>query len=370
MGGASCELVHFEDREIKNSISLNFGSLSLMEEFSLKDVIDKEKEDSLNLYLEKQFSGVTWLKNLENLPLVGVGGTIRNLGKINMKQKNYPIENLHNYFIENSEFHNLYSFLQNKDYKEKQKVEGLAKSRADIVGGAAFVFSKLITYANLTGVNISGKGIREGFLYNHLNQRGKEISDVFSYGLFNVCERYRINRRHGEAIYKTFVELHDKFEILHKLPKNEKIIKSLSYLCLSGVNISYYDHDLHSFYTILNSRLDGVTHKELLITALASSQQNKRNSLFDNYKNFLSEEDVYAINIYGILISFSKTFNRLHEREVREFGIIIDNDDVFVEVFSKEAITLEIKIAMESSKRFEKLLNKKLHIKNTVKLGR
>ena len=367
MGGASCELVHFENREIKNSVSLNFGSLSLMEEFLLKDSITPEKEEQLNLYLEKEFSNVPWLKSLTNVALIGVGGTIRNLGKIHMKQKNYPIENLHNYFIEKTDFNKLYDFLKDKDYREKQKVEGLAKSRADIVGGASFVFSKLIDYANLTGVNISGKGIREGFLYNHLNERGKKLDDVFSYGLFNVCERYRINREHGEAIHKTFLELFEKFAILHKLEKNEKIIKSLSYLCLSGVNISYYDHDLHSFYTVLHSRLDGVTHKELLITALASSQQNKRNTLYETYKNFLTEEDIYTINIYGILISFSKTFNRLHEREVNEFGVTIDNENVFVEVFSKEPITLEVKIAMESSRRFEKLINKKLHIKNTVR---
>lgn len=366
MGGASCELVHFEDREIKNSVSLNFGSLSLMEEFLLKDIVDEDAERALNAYLEKEFSLVPWLKEVKGIPLVGVGGTIRNLGKINMKQKFYPIENLHNYFLNKEELNNLYDFLKPKDYKEKQKIEGLAKSRADIVSGASFVFSKLANYAELTGVVISGKGIREGFLYNHLDERGKKIEDVFQYGLFNVCERYGVNREHGEAIYKTFLEIFEKLQPIHNLEKNEKIIKTLSYLSFSGVNISYYDHDIHSFYTILNSRLDGVSHKELLISALSSSQQNKRNSLYENYKGFLSEKEMFLTNVYGLIISFSKTFNRLHGSEVKEFGITIKDENVFMEIFSKEPINLEIKIAMESSKRFEKLLNKKLYIKNIV----
>lgn len=363
MGGASCELVHFENREIKNSISLTFGSLSLMEEFLLKDIIDLEKEKALDFYLEKQFNEVPWLKELKEIPLVGVGGTIRNLGKINMKKNSYPIENLHNYFINTSELESLYTLLKTKDYKEKQKIEGLAKSRADIVGGASFVFNKLVKYASLTGVVISGKGIREGFLYNHLNTRGKEIHNVFNYGLFNVCERYSVKTDHSQEIFNTFLELFDKLKFLHNLEKNEKIIKTLSYLCLSGINISYYDHDIHSFYTILNSKLDGISHKDLLKAALASSQQNKRNTLYDNYKNFLNEADINEINIYGILISFAKTFNRLHGKEVSNFIITDRNETIFIELSSKEDISLEIKIAMDSAKRFEKVFNKKIIIK-------
>lgn len=367
MGGASCELVHFENRIIKNSVSLNFGSLSIMEEFSLKENIPEDKEIILNDYLTKEFEKVSWLKSINGIPLVGVGGTIRNLGKIHMKSSLYPIENLHNYHISNEDFFAIYDYVKTKDYKEKQKIDGLAKSRADIISGASFAFSKLIKYANLSGVTISGKGIREGFLYNHLSQNGKEIDDVFSYGLFNVCERYKVQTEHGEAIYKTINELFDKLQDIHNLEKNDKIMKTLAYLCLSGVNISYYDHDIHSFYTILQSRLDGISHRELLITALASSQQNKRNTLYDQYKNFLDPEDIYTINVYGILISFSKTFNRLHEREVLEFKIDTHDEIIDFEVVSKEPITLEVKIAMDSAKRFEKLFNKRLNIQNKVR---
>jgi len=364
MGGASCELVHFQNREIKNSISLNFGSLSIMEEFGLKDIINEDKERILEESIEKQFEKVSWLKDLKDIPLVGVGGTIRNLGKINMEKTKYPIPNLHNYYLTPQELDGIYNLLKVKDFKEKQRVEGLAKSRADIVSGASFVFSKLVKYANLNGVVISGKGIREGFLYNYLTTRGKEIDDVFKYGLFNVCERYGISKEHGAEIYATFIELFDKLKFLHNLERNEKIIKTLSYLCLSGINVSYYDHDIHSFYMILNSRIDGITHKELLMTALAASQQNKRNTSYEKYKTILNEKDIYEINIYGLLISFAKTFNRLHGKEVSNFEIEVIGDSLYMELASKECIALEIKIAMDSSKRFEKLFNKKLFIQH------
>lgn len=362
MGGSSCELVHFVDREIQNSISLNFGSLSIMEEFQLRDSITLEKEELLNNYIEKQLTAISWLKNIKDIPLIGVGGTIRNLGKIHIENTAYPIPNLHNYFISPSQLETVYELLKNKDFKEKQKVEGLAKSRADIISGASFVFLKIVNYAKLKGILISGKGIREGFLYNYLTTRGQEIKDVFAYGLFNVCERYEISKEHGEEIYGTFNELFDKLKFLHNIEKNDKISKTLSYLCLSGVNVSYYDHDFHSFYMILNSRIDGLSHKELLMTALAASQQNKRNNIYEKYKGFLDEKDIYELNIYGLLICFAKTFNRLHGKEVKNFSLSLFEDTVYLELYSKECIALEIKIAMDSSKRFEKLFNKKLII--------
>lgn len=363
MGGSSCELVHFVNREIKNSISLNFGSLSIMEKFSLKDELNLEKKSQISDYVQEEFDKVLWLKDVADLPLVGVGGTIRNLGKIHMKMKNYPIENLHNYFISSEGLNELYEFIGNKNYKEKQKIEGLAKSRADIITGASFVFNKLVEFANLNGVVISGKGIREGFLYGQINENGKEIDDVFHYGLFNVCERYKISREHGMEIFRTFMDLFIKLQPLHKIDEpNLKIINSLCYLCLSGINISYYDHDLHSFYTILNSRLDGVSHKELLVTALASSQQNKRNTMYESYKRLLNETDIHKINVYGLLISFAKTFNRTHGREVKNIDVKYENNSIYLELDSSESIALEMKMALDSAKRFEKLFNKKLYI--------
>ncbi|MBN1468382.1 MAG: exopolyphosphatase [Fusobacteriaceae bacterium] len=362
MGGASCELVYFKNREIEESISLNFGSLSIMETFQVKDFMTKEKEELINEFLIKEFEKIPWLKKVEGLYLIGVGGTIRNLGKINMEKIEYPIQNLHNYVLSYFDLKDIYNELKSKDFKEKQKIKGLAKSRADIISGASFVFYKLVEFTGLKGVKISGKGIREGFLYDYLSNHGKKIENVFNYGLFNVCERYKLSKEYGEDIFKTFCDLFERLKFIHNLEINDKIAKTICYLVSSGVNISYYDNDIHSFYMILNSRLDGISHKHLLMSALISSQQNKRNSYYEKYLSLLEEKDIYVINIYGLILSFSKTFNRLHSKEVSEFIVSEEENSIKIDIKSSECLALEIKIAMESSKRFEKLLNRKILI--------
>ena len=45
--------IYFKNREIEESISLNFGSLSIMETFQVKDFVTKEKEELINEFLIK-----------------------------------------------------------------------------------------------------------------------------------------------------------------------------------------------------------------------------------------------------------------------------------------------------------------------------
>ncbi len=80
IGGGSTEISLAENRKLIESISLNFGSVTL-----------KGKEDELL----KKLEGLTWLKNSE-LPLVGLGGTIRSFAKIYKRNSPYPIDKLHN----------------------------------------------------------------------------------------------------------------------------------------------------------------------------------------------------------------------------------------------------------------------------------
>lgn len=363
IGGASTEVVYFENREIKKAHSFLFGSVTLGQRFKVDDVLDKSTEKEMKKYITEEYSKIPWLKELEGKKLIGVGGTIRNLAKIHSKNRNYSVGLIHNYHLTNTDIKEIYNFVKKKSSKEKQNIEGLAKSRADIFVGATCAVNELINYAQLDGVLISGKGIREGVLYKHFHSNGKEIYDVFNYSLFNTCEQYNINRVTVRAVYQTFVELFHKFQELHQLDHmNIKIARTLTFLYESGININYYDNDIHSYYAILNSRLDGISHKELLIAALASSLQNKRNLLYQNHLDILDSDDIRLISIYGLLLRFAKTFNRTHGHEVEKINIDINDERVFMTLWSKDNIELEVKLALNSKKRFQKVFKRKLFI--------
>ena len=87
IGGGSIELVLMKDRKAIEKESLPFGALDLTERFGLKDRVSNKLEENLREFLYEQFSELSWLKDVDSLPLVGVGGTMRNIGKIDRKKK-------------------------------------------------------------------------------------------------------------------------------------------------------------------------------------------------------------------------------------------------------------------------------------------
>ncbi|MGL4785365.1 MAG: Ppx/GppA phosphatase family protein, partial [Cetobacterium sp.] len=82
LGGSSLEIVHFENREALERISLNFGAVTLSEIVNLKDKLSKKDEEILREFIREQFKIVQWKEKIKGLPLIGVGGTVRNIGGV------------------------------------------------------------------------------------------------------------------------------------------------------------------------------------------------------------------------------------------------------------------------------------------------
>lgn len=97
LGGSSLEIVHFKDRKALERVSLNFGAVTLSEIVNLKDRLNKKDEEVLREFIREQFKIVQWRDELKGLPLIGVGGTVRNIGGVHLYMNNYPLELLHNY---------------------------------------------------------------------------------------------------------------------------------------------------------------------------------------------------------------------------------------------------------------------------------
>ena len=105
----------------------------------------------------------------------------------------YPLELLHNYKVSVEGVKEVVNFLKDKDYKEKQDVQGLSKARADVYIGAAIAVEEVLIDFYVKELIISGYGIREGVLYERLSGCGKVIQDPFEDGFREILEILDIN---------------------------------------------------------------------------------------------------------------------------------------------------------------------------------
>src|SRR5207244_12178943 len=95
VGGGSLQLVHFRNRRLERSWSLKLGALRLSDQFLKSDPPSRGEMRSLkqHVYETLEKSGVRPLQPDERL--VGTGGTVRNLAKIDRRLLgDYPISRL------------------------------------------------------------------------------------------------------------------------------------------------------------------------------------------------------------------------------------------------------------------------------------
>ena len=337
IGGSSTELIWVKNKTRKEVISLPFGAINITDQFKLTDKMNSNTEKELTKYLMAQFRKVAWLEGVKNLPLIGVGGTVRNIGKISRKTNNYPIDRSHNYQMESSEVLNIYDLIKYKNLEQRKKVKGLSKERSDMFIGGFSVATALMKFCNNPRLIVSGSGLREGLIYEIL--RGEQvIKDVLESSLNNVIKTFNIDKTHAYHVWKLAESLYTQLKPLHKINGNSyKILKTAALLNDCGKTINFYNYHKHNFYMITNSPINGLTHKELIMAAYTMMLSVKENFDIDNspYAMLLSEDDKYVIQRLGILLRLAECFDRKRNGNITKVECKLRSDRLFLHLSSR-----------------------------------
>jgi len=362
IGGSSTELILVKNKYNKEAISLPFGALNITDQFNLAEKMDSDTEKELNKFLMAQFRKVPWLEGVKNLPLIGVGGTVRNIGKISRKALNYPIDRSHNYQMESVEVLNIYDLIKFKSSDQRRKVKGLSKERSDMFIGAFSVATALIKFCNNPQLIVSGSGLREGLIYEIL--RGEQmIKDVLESSLNNVIKNLNIDKSHAHHVWKLAESLYTQLKPQHKINGNSyKILKTAALLNDCGKAINFYNYHKHNFYMITNSPINGLTHKELIMAAYTMMLSVKDNFDIDNspYVMLLNEEDKFVIQRLGIILRLAECFDRKRNGNITKVECRIKSDCLFFHLTAKGTTEGERKEVEGSGAYFTKVFGKTL----------
>lgn len=364
LGGSSLEIVHFENREPKERISLNFGAVTLSEIVNLKEKLSKKDEDILRKYIVEQLKLVEWKDEIKGLSLVGVGGTVRNIGSVHLNMINYPLEILHNYNMKVDEVVQVVDFLKQKDYKERLEVAGLSKARADVFIGAAIAVDEILNYFKLNKLIISGYGIREGVLYERLTECGKVIQDPFNDGFKDIIEILDINPYSKEKIYKVFNKIYSALNKTYKFDEmNEKIMKIVTYLFDIGKRINFVNYPIHSAYMVLNLGIKGIEQKDLIASALIIARGNKKYKGLDNYRQLFSEGEMDQLMMLSKILNISNIFYNSLLLNEENFELEIEDNGIIFYISGKDEDDIKLIDLFISQKKFVNTFDRKLKFK-------
>ncbi len=162
LGGGSLQVGRFRARRLLGATSLPLGALRVSDAFLRSDPPTRREMRRLREHAGDALraSGVTPLGAGERL--VGTGGTLRNLARIDQRAAGYPIPRLHGYVLTRKRLTSAATALASTKQKRRDRTPGLNADRRDSVVGGALVIEALLEALDADEILVSGQGVREG----------------------------------------------------------------------------------------------------------------------------------------------------------------------------------------------------------------
>lgn len=371
-GGGSTEIGYVENRRLKYMHSFPLGSVTLTERY-LKDKTRKNPLKEMEKEIAQNFKTLKWMKEArkKKVPIVGLGGSIRTLAKINKQEIGFPLDNLHNYHLSLKEIIDIYNKIVSLSSEEIGKLYDAAKDRADILVGGITPLKVLLGVVNSDQLIISANGLREGLFFNNypgifLGEKWP-IGQVLDYSINSIINNYGINIKHSKHVSKLALSLFDQLKLVHKIDNSEReILRVASLIHDVGMHINVYNHHKHSSYLILNLAINGLRNRELVmcsLMALLHRNQSPRVN-WQQYNMLMSKEDMKTVRICALFLRIAEMLDRGEAQKVIGIKCHVQKGTIVMVLNSKNSpCQLEIDEAIKSRDRFKKLLGYQLEIR-------
>jgi len=271
IGGGSSDIALIRNGKIKETYSLDLGTVRLKELFFDKNLplpLVREHIGSILKTLPKPFISDT---------AIGIGGTARTLAKAIMQKSNYPLNKLHafEYTVDNHQH-----FLKSIISSDKEELQSLPIKihRHDTIREGTLIFLEILHAIGAKQVITSGVGVREGVYLRHrfpnpphklpinVNPSIKSIRDRFDI----LSLPYGNKKKIARALYALFNEKigsgKDYFPIIEKT------------LSLSDIGkiLTIYHKDRHASYIAMQELNYGFKHEEMALISLLLYTKAKR----------------------------------------------------------------------------------------------
>ncbi|WP_058485974.1 Ppx/GppA phosphatase family protein [Defluviitalea phaphyphila] len=361
-GGASTEIGIVFNRKLENVISLPYGAVVLTERFDN----ELKNNNHVEKFIKNKYKEIPWLIKGKKFPVVGLGGSIRTLAKVHKREIGFPLEGLHNYRMNFEDVKGIYKKIISTDVNERKNIPGISKSRGDIIGKGLAPIKVLMEFLGSKKLIISGNGLREGIFYKHYIKDNKENTlEVLNHSLENILKNYSVNIKHSYHVQKLSISLFEQLKSLHKMGENEKkILKVGALLHDIGMCVDYYNHHNHGFYLVLNSRIYGLTNRELVMCAFIVGMHRNTDLKKDwrNFKIIINKNDYEIIKKLSLLVKIAEKLDRSEYGNVEDIICNITKKNIVMTLKTNSTSELEIASIMKNEKDFEKIFDRTLII--------
>jgi exopolyphosphatase/guanosine-5'-triphosphate,3'-diphosphate pyrophosphatase len=302
LGGGTVQLVEFRDRRPGTARSLPLGSLRLSQAFIRHDPPTKREVRQLSDHVELSLkdSGIRTLGS--GKVLVGVGGSIRNLAKVDAHLIAYPIVRVHGYILSRERLDSIVEFLCRKRIRSAAKIAGLARDREDSIIGGALAIRTIADRVGAREIVVSGQGVREGLVHSLLHDELPTLPKVRETAIAALACRFSTwnadSAERRQAILSKLV--HSLLPDVHT--DVEMALKHAALLVDIGRSVDFFDRWKHAASMVINTELDGFSHHDILLLSTILADANNQDAGLLAFASFVSDIEEADIRRAAVLL--------------------------------------------------------------------
>lgn len=181
LGGGSLELVRIAAGRVGERVSLPLGLYAAGR-------LRSEKPGRLRRRVQQMIAEIPWMLRCNDLPLYLVGGSWRSLARVHLHRTGFPLPVLGNYAFAANTARPFAQELQAIDAAELAAIPGMPSGRVGGIVDAAALLAALVEAIAPSALVISPFGLREGLLYQALDE-GERHKDPLIEGVRFVTGR-------------------------------------------------------------------------------------------------------------------------------------------------------------------------------------
>ena len=173
LGGGSLELIDIKGKDFGKGITLPLGGLRLSEYAG--NSLTKASN-----FARKHIKNADLLKNGAGRTFYAVGGTWRNIAKLHMEMRQYPLHMMQGYELSLAEaLRFLDEVVQSRDSKNPA-FAAVSKNRRGLLPFGAIAMREVLDAMKPAKISFSAQGVREGYLYSLLSEDERRMDPLLA----------------------------------------------------------------------------------------------------------------------------------------------------------------------------------------------
>lgn len=167
IGGGSTEITVGDSTTIRDSVSVNVGSVRLTERFFHHDPPTHPELEMAIACVADELAKASRF-DFANSTLIGVAGTATSLAILAQGLKDFSIDAVTNYKLDLNTVNHLFSTLRAMPSSEIRQLSSIMEGRSDVIAAGALILREILAHFKFKEMIVSERGVRYGLVLREL----------------------------------------------------------------------------------------------------------------------------------------------------------------------------------------------------------